>query len=124
MLIISARREERNSSSFFLSRYAMLDRFKKLVAVAEEMATKRHNAGESVEGIDVQVEGSQGVVRVGVYAVVGVTFSSDDNVHFPEYGVDYWNYYYDWRGEGWVEHQPLVQTEAVGFCEEADDLPF
>ena len=102
----------------------MLIRFRELVAVAEEMATKWHNAGESVEGIDAQVEGSQGVVRVGVHAVVGITFSSDDNVHFPEYGVDYVSYYYDWRGEGWVQVQRIVHTIDGTIYEEVDDLPF
>ena len=103
----------------------MLDRYKKLVAVAEEMVTRWNDAGECVEGLDVHVEYNQGLVRVGVHGVVGVSYSSDDNVHFPEYGVDYNRYHFEWDGEGWVELKPMVHTIAVESCEEADDpLPF
>lgn len=97
-------------------------KFKKLVAVAEEMATQWTEAGQSVEGIDVQVEDNHGVVRVGVFGIVGVSFSSDDNVHFPEYGIDYKSYEYEWIEETWVRKQPKFLSAFLNEAEE--ELPF
>ena len=102
----------------------MIDKFVKLVAVAEAMATAWNDAGDCVEGMDVQVECNQGVVRVGVFGIVGVNFSSDDNVHFPEYGVDYRNYYYDWIDGEWILNQPKVVGQSFVEVEEIDPLPF
>lgn len=101
----------------------MLDKLRKLVAVAEDMATAWNDGGQSVEGVDVHVELNEGLVRVGVFGVVGVNFSSDDNVHFPEYGVDYYTYLYDWVDGEWVERIPAGHY-AENKPEEMDDLPF
>ena len=48
----------------------MLDRFKKLVAVAEEMVTEYNEVGHNVESIVVDVEGDFGVVCIGVFGLV------------------------------------------------------
>lgn len=101
----------------------MLDKLRKLVAVAEDIAAEVDESGYSVDGINVHVEGDQGFVRVGHHGIVGVTFSSDDNVHFPEYGIDYYTYLYDWRDGEWVERIP-AEYYSGNKPEEVDDLPF
>lgn len=125
MLIISARREERNSSSFFLFDCAMLDRFKKLVAVAEEMVTEYNNVGQNVDGIVVDVEHDFGVIRIGVYGLVSSAYCPDDNVVMPEYGVAYHSEPYHWKDGRWEKAlQEVKPVMVLGPFEEEDELPF
>ena len=68
----------------------MLDRFKKLVAVAEEIVTEYNEVGHNVESIVVDVEGDFGVVCIGVYGLLSSHYCPDDNVVHPDYGVVYY----------------------------------
>lgn len=101
----------------------MLDKFRKLVAVAEEMATAWGEYGESVEGLDVQVEGSQGCVRLGRMTQFAV-YHPDENVYMPEYGVDYNTYYYNWIDGEWVKQSPKVSERVAVEEQESDELPW
>lgn len=100
----------------------MIDKFVKLVAVAEEMATAWNDEGDSVAGMSVQVEGNQGVVRVGAMREYGV-YHPDENVYMPEYGVDYNDCYFTWTEGKWVRElpKPVMVSECVV---EEDELPF
>lgn len=112
------------NAAVLLSHSVMIDKFRKLVAVAEEMATEWNNAGDCVEGMDVQVQGSRGVVRVGVMREYPVYFP-DENVYMPEYGVDYIDYYYNWVDGEWVREfpKPAIVSMVDPFVVE-DPLPF
>ena len=102
-----------------------MDMFRKLVAVAEEMAAKWTEKNLDVEGICAWVEGDKGFVKIGDWGVVGVTYSSDDNCQFPEYGVVYTHYIYDWIDGEWVENKPTVfEVASNSYVEEFDELPF
>jgi hypothetical protein len=102
----------------------MIDKLNKLVAVAEEMATKWNESGECVEGVVVEVEGNFGVVRIGVHGIIGSNFSHDDNVHFPEYGVVYYSEPFNWEDGGWKEALPQPMVWSGVAEEDADELPF
>lgn len=103
----------------------MIDRFKKLVAVAEDMASKWNDKNLSVEAICSWVEEDKGFVKIGTMGVVGVTYSHDDNCQFPEYGVVYTHYTFDWIDGEWKEIVPTVfEVMAVSDLELFDELPF
>jgi hypothetical protein len=126
MLIISARREERNSSSFFLFDCAMLDRFQKLVAVAEAMVAEWHERSLGVNGMNVHVEYNQGFVRLGMVREYAVYYP-DENQYMPEYAMDYVTYYFTWVDDTWVKDVPecLEAPKPVYVKEEDwDELPF
>lgn len=102
-----------------------MDMFRKLVAVAEDMATKWTEKNLSVEGLCAWIEEDRGFVKVGTMGVVGVTYSHDDNCQFPEYGVVYTHYIYDWIDGEWVENKPTVfEVASNSYVEEFDELPF
>lgn len=103
----------------------MLDRYNKLVAVAEEMVTEYNNVGHSVEGIVVDVEGDFGVIRVGVFGLVSSSYCPDENVVMPEYGVVYYSEPYTWNDGMW--EKPMAQPTTpmmITSSEEEDELPF
>ena len=102
----------------------MIDKFKKLVAVAEDMAARWSQSGECVEGVVVDVEGDFGVVRIGVHGVIGSNFSHDDNVHFPEYGVAYHSEPFNWEDGDWRKALPQPMVWSGVEEEEVDELPF
>ncbi len=102
----------------------MIDRYLKLVAVAEDMAAEWSGCGLSVEGVAVEVEGNFGVVRIGVHGIIGSNFSHDDNVHFPEYGVVYYSEPFNWEDGGWKEALPQPMVWSGVAEEDADELPF
>ena len=97
----------------------MIDRYKKLVAVAEDMATRLQDAGVHVDGCDVHVENERGIVRLGLWVVVGSTYCSEDNIFEPEFEIDYRTYHFYWSGEEWKEE---IVVEIVE--EDYDELPF
>jgi len=104
----------------------MLDKFRKLVAVAEEMATSWNEMGLDVSGMEVQVEGHGGIVRVGTWREYAV-YHPDENQHMPEYCMDYTTYYYTWIDGQWMKDEPMIVEAASPFEmreEEIDDLPF
>lgn len=102
-----------------------MDRFKKLVAVAEDIASKWNEKALSVEGVCAWLEGDKGFVKVGTMGVVGVTYSHDDNCQFPEYGVVYTHFIYDWVDGDWKEIVPTVFEAASGKdVYMFDELPF
>lgn len=103
----------------------MMDKYNKLVAVAEDMAAVWNEAGNDVSGIKVCMEDNVGWVGLGQWCVVGRYYSSDDNVVFPEYGIDYKMYYFTWTGSEWIEDKREVRVELVQTEEEEwDELPF
>ena len=102
-----------------------MDRFKKLVAVAEDMASKWNEKALSVEGICAWVEVDKGYVKIGTMGIVGVTWSHDDNCQFPEYGVVYTHIAYEWVDGDWKEIVPTVFEVASGKdVHMFDELPF
>jgi len=105
----------------------MLDRFKKLVAVAEEMVTAWEKYGMDVQGMEVLVEGEGGVVKIANVEVTG-SYCPDDNVVYPIYYVDYKSHYFTWIDNDWVRNEPIsIIKEAISPFEEKeefDELPF
>jgi hypothetical protein len=104
----------------------MINKYKKLVAVAEDMAAVWNEAGNDVSGIKVCMEDNTGTVSLGEWCVVGRYYSSDDNVVFPEYGIGYKMYHFTWVDDAWVEDKPeIVERIHVQEDEEEwDELPF
>ena len=105
----------------------MIDRYKKLVAVAEDMATRLIELGVSVDGVVVEVEGHGGIVRLGSGDVIGSSYCPDDNVYQPVFGVDYRNYYFSWTSEEWIEDEIVpsqVFLAQIGEANVEDELPF
>ena len=104
----------------------MLDRFKKLVAVAEEMVTEYNEVGHNVESIVVDVEGDFGVVCIGVYGLVSSSYYPDENVVMPDYGVVYYSEPFTWKEGKWEKPmaQPAPTMITSSFEEEVDELPF
>ena len=104
----------------------MLDRYKKLVAVAEEIVTEYHEVGHDVEGIVVDVEHDFGVVRIGVYGLLSSHYCPDDNVVHPDYGVVYYSEPFIWKEGKWEKPmaQPAPTMITSSFEEEVDELPF
>lgn len=109
---------------FILSAGAMIDKFRKLVAVAEDMAAKWNEMGENVEGVVVDVEGDFGVVRIGVFGIVNSSYFPDENVVMPEYGVKYYGEPFNWDGNDWREALPQVIVNDVECEMIEDELPF
>ena len=112
---------------FILFHSTMIDRYKKLVAVAEDMATRLNDAGVSVDGVVVEVEGHGGIVRIGSCDIIGSSYCSDDNVHHPVFGVDYRSYYFSWINGEWIEDEIVLPQMDLAQIEEAnviDELPF
>ena len=103
---------------------AMIDSYKKLVAVAEDMAAEMAEAHGSLEGISIEVEGDMGVVRLGVFGIVGSSYSPDDNVVFPEYGVVYKSIPFRWDGKSWKQAVRETVMCDTPEAEEWDELPF
>lgn len=98
----------------------MIDKFRKLVALAESIATRYNDAGDTVEGFNVHVELNNGFVRVGIMQEHAV-YHPDENVYMPEYHVSYNTYMYDWVDNKWVKK---VTTYAPLDEDEVDELPF
>ena len=104
----------------------MIDKFKKLVAVAEAMAAEWGEMGFGVDGIEVQVEGLGGIVRLGMMREFPVYYP-DENQYMPEYAMDYSSFYYTWGEYGWVKDEPMIVGAANPFEvreQEIDELPF
>jgi len=103
----------------------MIDKFRKLVAVAEDMAAQRNEMCVGVDGIDVHVEGHEGMVRLGMMGEYAVYYP-DENQYMPEYGMDYVTYYYTWVDDAWVKKEPvyLVANSPFEENQEFDELPF
>jgi hypothetical protein len=104
----------------------MIDRLNKLVAVAEAMAAEWNEMCVGVDGIEVQVEGHGGIVRLGMMREFPVYYP-DENQYMPEYAMDYSSFYYTWGEYGWVKDEPMVVEAASPFEvreEEWDELPF
>jgi hypothetical protein len=105
--------------------WLMMDKFKKLVAVAEDMASKWNQKALSVEGICAWVEEDKGFVKIGTMGIVGVTYSHDDNCQFPENGVVYTHYTFDWIDGEWKELVPTpFEVMAGSDIDMFDELPF
>ena len=104
----------------------MLDRFKKLVAVAEEIVTEYNEVGHNVESIVVDVEGDFGVVCIGVFGLVSSSYCLDENVVMPDYGVVYYSEPFTWKEGKWEKPmaQPAPTMITSSFEEEVDELPF
>jgi hypothetical protein len=104
----------------------MIDKFRKLVAVTEEMATEWNQMGLDVVGMEVSVEGHGGIVRLGMGREYPV-YHPDENQYMPEYCIDYITYYFSWLDGQWVKDEPMVVEAANPFEEreeEIDELPF
>ena len=104
----------------------MIDKFKKLVAVAEAMAAEWGEMGVDVEGVEVQVEGLGGTVKLGT-THVGGSYCPDDNVVHPVYYIGYDTRYYSWRDNSWVKDEPMIVGAPSPFEvreQEIDELPF
>jgi len=107
-----------------LSGCAMIDKLNKLVAVAEAMATEWNEACIGVDGIEVQVEGHGGIVRLGRMREYPV-YHPDENVYMPEYAMYYDNYYFTWVEDTWVRNVSEYQASTPVYVEqEEDELPF
>jgi hypothetical protein len=108
--------------------YFMLDKYRKLVAVAEDMAAEWHECEMSVEGIQVSVELNVGIIRIGMMREYAV-YCPDENQYEPSYAMDYTDTYFDWVDGDWVKRVPEVveykrpHLEYNPF-EYIDELPF
>ena len=111
--------------------YFMLDKYRKLVAVAEDMAAEWHECEESVEGIELSVELNVGTISIGRMREYAV-YCPDENQYMPDYAMDYRNTYFDWVDGDWVKRvpevikyerkfDPFVTTDPFAFV---DELPF
>lgn len=102
--------------------------YKKLVTVAEAMVASHEEFVADVESVEVSVTGNQGHIRLGFVGIVGSSYCSEDNVVYPEYGIDYKVYHYAFvEGEWSVLPREEVIVQSSSACvEEAwvDDLPF
>ena len=109
----------------------MLDKYRKLVAVAEDMAAEWHACEESVEGIELSVELNVGTVSIGRMREFA-TYHPDENQYEPDYAMDYTKTVFDWIDGDWVKRvpeivkyeskfDPFVTTDPFAFV---DELPF
>ena len=109
----------------------MLDKYIKLVAVAEDMVTELHECEESVEGIEVSVELNVGTISIGRMREFA-TYHPDENQYMPDYAMDYKNTYFDWTDDAWVKRAPAVVKYERNFdpfvttdpFADVDELPF
>jgi hypothetical protein len=104
----------------------MIDKFRKLVAVAEEMATSWNENEVCVDAVEIQVEGHGGIVRLGRMREYAV-YHPDENQYMPEYAMDYDSYYYTWIDGRWMKDEPMiVEARSPVWTEEEewDELPF
>ena len=105
---------------------AMLDKLNKLVAVAEAMAAQRNEMCVGVDGIEVQVDGHGGIVRLGMMREYAV-YHPDENQYMPEYGMDYDSYYFTWVDDTWVRNvSEYLEAPSPVYVQEEDwdELPF
>lgn len=104
----------------------MLDKLNKLVAVAEAMAAQRNEMCVGVDGIEVQVDGHGGIVRLGMMREYAV-YHPDENQYMPEYGMDYDSYYFTWVDNDWVRNvSEYLEAPSPVYVQEEDwdELPF
>jgi hypothetical protein len=104
----------------------MLDKLNKLVAVAEAMAAQRNEMCVGVDGIEVQVDGHGGIVRLGMMREYAV-YHPDENQYMPEYGMDYDSYYFTWVDDTWVRNvSEYLEAPSPVYVQEEDwdELPF
>ena len=115
-----------NSERFILFDSTMMNKFKKLVAVAEEMATQWELVSTDVEGIHVSVEGVKGIISLGGVIEYPV-YHPDENVYMPEYGLEYTRLEFKWVNDTWERVYPVIrfndEAMADAFAIE-DPLPF
>ena len=109
----------------------MLDRYKKLVTVAEAMVTTYHQFHTDVCQMNVSVDGDNGVIGLGVFGLVGHSYHPDENQYMPEYDVTYKSYRYSWVDNEWSvlprEEDVVQYVENTVWKEQeplVDGLPF
>ena len=105
----------------------MFNRYKMLVAIAEELATKLAESGEAVEEalvIDMitNAAGTFGTISIGVYGYSGCQYYPDENVYMPEYDLEYFRYRYKFEDGIWLSEIELVHEAAQNSAE--TELPF
>jgi hypothetical protein len=111
--------------------YFMLDKYRKLVAVAEDMASEWNDCEMSVEGIEVSVELNVGTVSIGMMREYAI-YCSEENQYEPSYAMDYTKTVFDWVDGDWVKREPeivkyernfdpFVTVDPFAFV---DELPF
>jgi hypothetical protein len=102
----------------------MLDRYMKLVIVAEVMVTRLNECHEELVQLNVSVSGDKGVVGLGVFGHIGNVYYPDENQYMPEYDTTYESYDFFWVEGEWVsEHEKRIERE-VSAIEDYDELPF
>jgi hypothetical protein len=108
----------------------MIDKYKKLVVIAEAMAMEWNEKGFSLDSMSVKAEMFKGTVTLGSIQQCGSIYCADDNVHYPVEDMVYitadfeWNY----RDKRWEEvwyGESVPQCTVIGYVEEPwDELPF
>jgi hypothetical protein len=104
----------------------MLDRYKKLVAVAEDMATELSQHGD-VTSMEIFMGSKHSYVEIGLFCEVGGTYYPDENVVMPDYGVMYRRTNYIWledTQEWETEAQMRLEAEISAYEDTMPDLPF
>ena len=102
----------------------MIDRYKKLVTVAEAMVAEQGQFADNVCQMSVGVHGGLGVVVLGMFGITSSTYYSDENQYMPEYGITYKEYHFFWVEDEWVtENEKKIERE-VSATEDLEDLPF
>jgi hypothetical protein len=106
----------------------MLDKYKKLVIVAEAMVAEMHACQECVEGVEVSIELNVGVIRLGRMREYAV-YCPEENQYEPSYAIDYTtDRCYDWIENEWMKRVPKIQERhhSVEYnpFEYIDELPF
>jgi hypothetical protein len=113
-----------------LSFCTMIDKYKKLVVIAEAMAMEWNEKGFSLDSFNVKTEWLKGTVTLGSIQQCGSTYCPDDNVHYPVEEMVYMSVDFKWnfRDEKWEEvryEKSVPQATVIGYVEEPwDELPF
>lgn len=104
----------------------MLNQYKKLVAVAEDMATELSQYGDVVS-IEVTVSGKYGCIELQVLCEAGCTYYPDENQYMPEYDIFPKSQKYIWledTQEWETEAQMRLEAELNAYENTMPDLPF
>ena len=104
----------------------MLNQYKKLVAVAEDMATELSKHGEVVS-IDVTSGEKYGSIEIQVFCYVGDKYYPDENQYMPAFDRVSEGGNYVWQDDlqEWVSTEQLrLEAEISAYENTMPDLPF
>ena len=104
----------------------MINKYKKLVAVAEDMATQISQYGD-VQSIEVTVSGKYGYIELQVVCETGCTYCPEKNQYMLDYDIFPKSCKYIWledTQEWETEAQMRLEAEISAYENTMPDLPF